>query len=237
MHGSMPADKCVSLTDSKLNEFGLSLAADIVCIVTDGASIMVKVGTLTQTEQQLCYAHAVQLAVLVVLYRRHERVMQEVSAPLESDVTEYEDNSDGEDADKVADQRMEVVDDDYDVLTEMSTEYQDVVQKVRKVVKLFKRSPTKNDAQLQPYVKQELGKELSLILDCRTRWNSLVDMLSRFLQVRGPIQKALIDLGRATMINDSDFSVIQEMVSCLYCVPCQNDMAICLIPGARDSRE
>jgi len=204
---------------------------------SDGAERHGESESETQTEQQLCYAHGVQLAVLDVLYRRHERVMQEVSVPLESDATEYKDYSDGEDADEVADQRMEVVDDDYDVLIEMSTEYQDVVQKVRKVVKLFKRSPTKNDAQLQPYVKQELGKELSLILDCRTRWNSLVDMLSRFLQVRGPIQKALIDLGRATMINDSDFSVIQEMVSCLYCVPCQNDMAICLIPGARDSRE
>jgi len=86
---------------------------------------------------------------------------------------------------------------------------------VRKVVKLFKRSPTKNDAQLQPYVKQEFGQEITLLLDCRTRWNSLVDMLSRFLQLHGPIQKALIDLGKACLINDGDFTVLQEMVSCL----------------------
>ena len=219
VNGSMPADKCASIIDSKLNEFGLSLAADIVCIVTDGASVMVKAGTLTNTEHQLCYAHGVQLAVLDVLYRRHERATPAVATHSAPDATECEDNSDdGEDCDAdevAADQHMEVVDDDYDVLVEMSTTYQDVVQKVRKVVKLFKRSPTKNDSQLQPYVKQECGREITLLLDCKTRWNSLVDMLSRFLQLRGPVQKALIDLGQASLINDGDFTVVQEMVSCL----------------------
>ena len=78
-----------------------------------------------------------------------------------------------------------------------------------------KRSPTKNDDTLQPYVKKELGKELTLILDCKTRWNSLVDMLSRFQRLRGPVQKALIDLSQQSKITDADFIVIQEMVACL----------------------
>jgi len=92
--------------------------------------------------------------------------------------------SDGdEDADaELTDERLEVVDDDYDVLIEMSTGYHAVVQKVRKVVKMFKRSPTRNDAKLQPYVKQDFGREVGLLLDSKTRWNSLVDMLSQFLQ-------------------------------------------------------
>jgi len=72
---------------------------------------------------------------------------------------------------------------EYDVLVEMSPEYHNVVNKVRKIVKLFKCSPTKNDDILQPYVKRELGREVSLTLDCRTRWDSMVDMLSRFLQL------------------------------------------------------
>ena len=68
--GSMPAEKCVELLETKLGEFGLSLEKDIVCICTDGASVMRKVGKLISAEQQLCYAHAVQLAVLDVLYKR-----------------------------------------------------------------------------------------------------------------------------------------------------------------------
>ena len=50
-----------------------------------------------------------------------------------------------------------------------SEEYQSIVNKVRRVVKVFKRSPTKNDNALQPYVKREFSKEVSVILDWRTR--------------------------------------------------------------------
>ena len=59
---------------------------------------------------------------------------------------------------------LDIVDDSYDIIVEMSEEYQTVVKKVRSVVKIFKRSPTKNDAILQPYVKCEFGKEISLLL-------------------------------------------------------------------------
>ena len=69
--GTMPAEQCVKLLTKKLEVYGLSLDADIVCIVTDGASVMKKVGKIISTEQQLCYAHAVQLAVLDVLYKHH----------------------------------------------------------------------------------------------------------------------------------------------------------------------
>ena len=50
----------------------------------------------------------------------------------------------------------------------------DVVNKVRRVVKLFKRSPLKNEI-LQTYVKEKHPNGLQLILDCRTRWSNPVD--------------------------------------------------------------
>jgi len=65
----MPAVKCVELLEKKLQSFGLNFSEDIVAIVTDGASVMVKVGTLISTEHQLCYAHGIQLAVVDVLYK------------------------------------------------------------------------------------------------------------------------------------------------------------------------
>ena len=43
VHGSLPAEKCVQ---TKLNDFGLSLDQDIVCITTDGASVMKKIGKI-----------------------------------------------------------------------------------------------------------------------------------------------------------------------------------------------
>ena len=67
VQGSMPAEKCVELLENKLREFGLSLEKDIVCICTDGASVMRKVGKLISAEQQLlCYAHAVQSVTAVI---------------------------------------------------------------------------------------------------------------------------------------------------------------------------
>lgn len=74
--GSMPATKCIELVETRLSMFGLCLETDIVSIVTDGASVMTKVGKLVADKgpaQQLCFAHGLQLAVLDVLYpqRKH----------------------------------------------------------------------------------------------------------------------------------------------------------------------
>ncbi|GBL93242.1 hypothetical protein AVEN_42681-1 [Araneus ventricosus] len=80
--------------------------------------------------------------------------------------------------------------------------YNDLLQKVRKGVKLFKRSPTKYDMCLQKYVKEDTGKELSLILDCRIRWNSLLSMIERFHKLKVCIDKALIDIGSDTTFSD-----------------------------------
>ena len=40
-------------------------------------------------------------------------------------------------------------------------------------------------------------------------------MLSRFVKLRGPIRKALIDLSEPTQVTDGDFCLIEEMVACL----------------------
>jgi len=78
----LPAEKCVELLQAKLAEFGLRLENDIVCICTDGASVMSKVGRLISAEHQLCYAHGVQLAVVDVLYKSN------ASATSSTNVTE-----------------------------------------------------------------------------------------------------------------------------------------------------
>ena len=114
-------------------------------------------------------------------------------------VEEIQDNLDGES----------------DTLPELSEEYKDVIAKVRKVVKIFRRSPTKNDAVLQKYVLQEHGKDLALMLDCPTRWNSLLEMLCRFQQLASCVQKALIDLTLSNEVTQADYAVVNEMVAAL----------------------
>ncbi|CAG5019992.1 unnamed protein product [Parnassius apollo] len=65
MDGSMPSETCIRLLKEKLSEFELSLDRDIIAIVTDGASVMLKVGRNLRAYHQVCLAHGIQLAVLV----------------------------------------------------------------------------------------------------------------------------------------------------------------------------
>ena len=46
----------------------------------------------------------------------------------------------------------------------------------------------KNDT-LQKYVAAEFGKQITLIKDCKTRWNSLLSMLLRAYLLKNCIQK------------------------------------------------
>lgn len=41
--GTCPAEKCIEIIKQKLATFGLDFESDIVCITTDGASVMKKV--------------------------------------------------------------------------------------------------------------------------------------------------------------------------------------------------
>ena len=74
---------------------------------------------------------------------------------------------------------------------ELADDLQSLIAKVRNVVKLFRRSPTKNDQTLQKYTVYEFGKALHLILDSKTRWSSLHTMLERFMKLKNCIRKSL----------------------------------------------
>ena len=110
--------------------------------------------------------------MLDVLYRdyRSQPPSSVAQLPVVESVGDIDmaENYDSDDNDGDAD-GLGVIDDAPNLMFELSGDYKEVVDKVRKIVKLFRRSPTKNDDTLQPYVRREYGKELVLLLDCRTR--------------------------------------------------------------------
>ena len=57
---------------------------------------------------------------------------------------------------------------------------------------MFRRSPVRNDDDLQPNIIKTFGKEKVLICDSRKRWSSTIAMLERFLEVQKEIKIALI---------------------------------------------
>ena len=90
-----------------------------------------------------------------------------------------------------------------------------LIIKIRKTVKIFRRSPTKNDDIFLKHVKDEFGKEMQLILDVKTRWNSLLSMLERFFLVQNCIKKSLIDLNSKISFSDTELQLLSEIISAL----------------------
>lgn len=92
----------------------------------------------------------------------------------------------------------------------------ELVDKVRTVVRLFRKSPTKMDDALRKRVNEQCeGKDMCLILDSRTRWNSLLAMLQRFHLLKKAIGMALIDVEAETTFTTSEWMAIESIIKVL----------------------
>lgn len=211
IHGSATAEACKSYLERKLLIFGISLE-DIVAIVTDGAAVMLKFGRITGKKHQLCMAHGIHLAVMKTMYcdapSLSENESEDCSAEESEDSSEID--SDDEELSSQLFETSEPVD-----TPELVCSIDRIVKKVREVSKLFRNSPVRNEV-LQEYIRgTHNGKELSLILDTKTRWNSLVDMVERFLGVHDEIKQALCDLRQPAVFSTSEILSLQQLVSVL----------------------
>lgn len=103
--GSMSAVSAHSLLRDHLAKFGVSLDDDIVSLTTDGASVMVIMGTYCQSYHQLCLAHGVQLAVSDTLYKNTK---ESPLVPID-ETSDVDSESENSDADSVTnDSRLEI---------------------------------------------------------------------------------------------------------------------------------
>ena len=148
IRGSFTAERCLDTISDKLREFGIDLEADIVSVTTDGCSMMRKLGKLIPTLQQLCYAHGLQLVIQDIFYQK----------PIKSTENSLDYSSETDEYDEEVSSEME----DTEGLTvtggmeqenalKLNADIWGIVNKVRRIVKLFKRFPLKNEI-LQAYV-------------------------------------------------------------------------------------
>ncbi|GFU17586.1 uncharacterized protein TNCV_3989081 [Trichonephila clavipes] len=194
--GSFSAENCVKAVETKLQEFGIITEKHIVACVTDGASMMVRFGKI--------------MSYLV-----------ENTVEVEDKSHEEEDNGESEelieDLDKALDLEFEsgVGTDALFHVTYAEknsiTNINETIKKIKNAVKLFRKSPIKNDI-LQKYVKEEFGCEKMVCLDTKTRWNSLLAMLERFLEIKSTISKALIDIKEEQMMVNVEFETVTTIV-------------------------
>lgn len=203
------SENCYIILKEKLIQFGLSLEDDIVCIVTDGASVMRALGQRTSAQSQLCLAHGIQCAVLDVLYKKDSSETGPSASSATIQPADPEDhNSDDSDTENEDDEEGFIM------LPENTTNvplivYKDLINKVRQIVKYFKNSPTRTDL-LNTHLDND-NKNLQVILDCKTRWSSLADMITRFLRLKDGIMKTLIDLKNDTKFSSSEFVILKDL--------------------------
>ena len=84
---------------------------------------------------------------------------------------------------------------------------------------MFRKSPLKNEI-LQMYVKGMFFKELKLILDLKIRWNSVVAMLERFLELKTCILKTMIDLKEILNISEEEYAIMSAITISLQPKSC-----------------
>ena len=243
---SMPAELLLRLVSARLAEFGLDFQTDIFASVTDGAQIMKKFGHLSPADYHLCYSHALHLAVSDVLYQSRSLNIASLMdvAGHSSDLFQNQEALNIDRADQIPAEGelyndpiddVEYEDDDEPIIPSQDSfpqreifsclqptlkiEYGDLVNKVRAIVKIFRKSPLKND-KLQTYVKEQFGHELVLKIDVKTRWHTLCDMLERFLLIRQAVAKTMIDFNLSYSFTSQELSLLNALADALKVIKC-----------------
>lgn len=85
---------------------------------------------------------------------------------------------------------------------------------VRSLMKFFKKSPKKN-SELQQSIKAGEGKELSVLLDIRIRWNSLLPMIERYLRIKSYMRTILEDYNEGQLFMTRHDDALKELVDTL----------------------
>jgi hypothetical protein len=228
LSGSVTSAKTQEYLQTRISAYGLSMDEHISACTTDGASVMVAFGRLLSEKNvhhQQCFAHGLHLAVLDTLCGSsvqiahppvsvHESVDDICPPTPETRIADPNDDSDPESEDEgTQDTGLQIVDTDSEAeeaARELDFPLKDLVASVRSIVKVFRR-PKANET-LQQYVRQEHGKQLNLILDIKTRWNSTLHMLKRFAKLYDCIQKALIDLKHPRSLCLTEVTLLKEII-------------------------
>ena len=158
---------------------------------------MVRFGELINAEYLLCHNHTIHLAVLESLFKtKNNQNIQNNTEPSGNDSTdqiqsenEIDDDTNDEDDDD-QEEESEKEESGASTVYELADSFIPTKERMRSIIKMFKNSPLKLNT-LKEIRKKDGLKELKLILDVKTRWNSLVKSGERFLFLLPSILKAM----------------------------------------------
>lgn len=148
------------MTNDRLEVFEIDPRKDLIGTMTDGATVCESYGRKMGVIHQLCYDHAIHLAIMKVIYllviearRQQRKALQSVDEDPDdtSDVERQcedppsdQNDADAENNDTDCDENESDISDDDEEVLELKLDIGRNVNAIREIVKLFKRSPKKN---------------------------------------------------------------------------------------------
>ncbi|KAG5670303.1 hypothetical protein PVAND_000579 [Polypedilum vanderplanki] len=217
MDGSWTANRLKQQFDEHMKSFNIDVCRDVIAATGDGASVMVAFGKLNSFLYHECLSHGLHLGVNDALYNSsmdfNIAAHNFISECLTEDSSEESEECDSEES------TSDITDDENLHFTSAEDFYNgqsNIIKKMYQVIKVFRNSPLKNGI-LQKLIKRKLNKELNLILDTPTRWNSVFDAACRFLVVEDCVRSSLCnkDINRPDMWTCLDTELLKELVKVL----------------------
>ena len=127
---------------------------------------------------------------------------------------ERENNNTGSDS-EFSSEEMEKVDEAGEAIgLELKQFVAEVIGKVRTLVKMLRKSPFKDEI-LQKHIQAQLNSELKLILDSKTRWSSLLEMIKIFVRAEKCIGMVLVEIGTSTTITNAEIKIPHDLIDVL----------------------
>ena len=186
-------------------------------VTADGASTNKKLAKISNINLQLCINHGLNLSIVDVFYVKKDGITE---TGLEyDDFSEDELESDDEivnpepeelDAAVVKNWKYqdEEIFENQETPVILKSELRMVLKKVRKVSSRIRNS-AKHKRALKQYT------ELMPKLDVQTRWSSMANMCSRFIEILPFIKKSYIDLGISFNIDQNEISILKLITELL----------------------
>ena len=203
--GTCSASDLILLVTNHLKSFCINFETDVVSSTGDGCQMMVKFGRECPVIYQLCLNHGLHLGVCDALYKKpmlhHAAEKYVENIPDEEDAVEDD---------------IDIVNliDIHEIELNESLNIRQNIEKVREIMKYFKYSTVKNSI-LQGKIKAALGHELQPILDVRSRWNSMADMMENFFKIHMYVEDALKELNSSELLKNVNIKLISHLSAAL----------------------
>lgn len=216
---SATAEHLRDLIVERLDTFGLS-RQDLLVAATDGGKNVLKAVSLMGLRKQMCFAHGLDLVVRKVVFGPKSLAFDVTVLEADRNVDESDSEDDeGDDEDSDGDDFEGEDTDSEDENSRRKTESArvvlgEVVDRLRKVARKFKRSPKLMDELRQTTAKEDYnGRPLRIKLDSRTRWYSTFVMIERALRILPALNYVLSR--HATPIASDDALALREIARTL----------------------